>query len=532
MTLSAEAAKDRIGNPFLIREKIEAAAREGFTSLTEDDQFLAKWYGLYTHRHEPGYFMLRLKIPGGHLTAAQLRTVAQITSERNRDFADITTRQDFQLHWVKTEEAPETLQILQSAGISTLGACGDVMRNVVGCAVAGVDAQELFDATPILRQVSDHFLGNLEFANLPRKYKISIAACREQCQQPEVQCVSFVGVLRQSGGEPQPGFDLRVGGGLSTKWYFGQRLNAFVTPEQVLPAIRAITEIYRDSPEYRKARSRARLKYLIADWGVERFRQALQAKLDFPLEEAGTVEDPPDAYRDHVGVHEQKQPGLFYVGVPVLVGRISGAQMRKVADLAERHGDGTIRLTVRQNLLLLNVSKEKVVSVLEGLEAVGLRVSASPIHRGVVTCTGIEFCKLAVTETKVRAREIVEYLERRVTLEEPLRIHITGCPNTCAQSPIAHIGLQGSKVKVGDQMLESYDVAVGGQLGRDRAFNHFVLRKIPATQVKFRLERLLLEYRQKRAGGESFNAFCSRIGDAGVAQLLGEEKREGDGASG
>ena len=520
MPTPQEAVKERIGNPFLIREKIEAAAREGFTSLSEDDKFLSKWYGLYTHRHEPEYFMLRLKVPGGSLNAAQLKTIAKIAAEQNKDFADITTRQDIQLHWIALKDAPGILETLKGVGISTLGACGDVTRNVVGCPVAGVDALEYFDASDVLRQASDFFLGNVEFANLPRKYKISIAACRDQCSQPEIQCVSFVGMERRVNGKPEIGFDVRVGGGLSTKWYFGQRMNAFVSREQVLPVLRAITEIYRDALEYRNSRSRSRIKYLVADWGIEKLRHAVQQKLDFPLEEPGLYEDPADTYKDHVGVHEQKQPGLFYVGVPILVGRINGDQMRKVADLAERHGDGTVRLTVRQNLILLNIPKDKVAPVLEGLGSVGLNVNASPVFRGVLACTGIEFCKLAVTETKARAREIIEYLESRVLLEEPLRIHITGCPNTCAQSPIAHIGLQGSRATVEGKQLEAYDVAVGGQLGRDRSFNHFVTRKIPATEIKFRLERLLLEYKRLRKDREAFNDFCGRIGDEAVAKLL------------
>ena len=531
MATSQEGIKERIGNPFLIREKIEAAAREGFTSLTEDDQFLAKWYGLYTHRHEPGYFMLRLKLPNGFLNPAQMRAIAKIATDQNRDFADITTRQDIQLHWVHGKEITGVLESLNSVGITTLGACGDIMRNLVGCPVAGVDAQEYFDASPVLMEVNRFFLGKPEFANLPRKYKISIAACRDQCQQPEIQCVSFVGMERNTDGGRQVGFDIRVGGGLSTRPYFGQRMNAFVVPEKVLPVLKVITEIYRDASEYRATRSRARLKFLVADWGIDKFRQAVQAKLEFPLEEAGSFEDPADAYRDHVGVHEQKQPGLFYVGVPVLIGRISGPQMRKVADLAERHGDGSIRLTVRQNLLILNVPKDRVANVLEGLESVQLRVNASPILRGVLTCTGNEFCKLAVTETKARAQEIVEYLETRVHLEEPLRIHVTGCPNTCAQSPIGHIGLQGSKAKGGEETVEAYDVAVGGQLGRDRAFNHYVVRKIPAAEIKLRLEQLLLGYKKLRKNGESFNGFCQRIGDEGVAKLL-EPSGAGQPASG
>lgn len=526
MPTSQEAVKARIGDPFLVREKIEAAAKEGLTCLTEDDQFLAKWYGLYTHRHEPGYFMLRLKIPNGFLSPTQLRTIAKIATDQNKDFADITTRQDIQLHWVSVQDAPAVLEALSAAGISTLGACGDIMRNLVGCPVAGVDAKEYFDASSILLEANRFFLGNREFANLPRKYKVSIAACRDQCSQPEIQCVSFVGMERLHGGEKQLGFDVRVGGGLSTKPYYGQRLNAFVKPEQVVPTLKAITEIYRDTPPYRDTRSRARFKFLIADWGIEKFRAALQGKLDFSLEESGSFEDPMDSYKDHVGVHEQKQPGLFYIGIPVLIGRISGNQMRKVADLSERYADGAIRLTVRQNLLILNVPQENVANVLEGCESVGLKVDASPIARGVLTCTGTEFCKLAITETKARAREIVQHLEERIRLEEPLRIHVTGCPNTCAQSSIAHIGLQGSKAKVGEEMVETYDVAVGGQLGRERAFNHFVVRKIPATEIKNRLEQLLSGYKRMRLEGERFNDFCKRLGDEAIAKLLSapEEK--------
>ena len=520
MPTSQEAIKERIGDPFLIREKIEASAKEGFTSLSEDDLFLAKWYGLYTHRNEPGFFMLRLKLPSGFLNPTQLKTIAKIATEQNRDFTDITTRQDLQLHWISLKDAPGILEELKKVGISTLGACGDIMRNIVGCPVAGVDAQEYFDASPVLMEANRFFLGNQKFSNMPRKYKISIAACRDQCQQPEIQCVSFVGMERKVNGSAQLGFDIRVGGGLSTRPYYGQRLNAFVTPEKAVPTLKAISEIYRDTLEYRNTRSRARFKFLIADWGVEKFRRALQEKLDFPLEETGPYEDLPDTYKDHVGVHEQKQPGLFYIGVPVLIGRITGNQMRKVADLSERYADGAIRLTVRQNFLVLNVPKDRVAQVLEGLESVDLRVNASAILRGVLTCTGNEFCKLAVTETKARAKEIVEHLEARVRLEEPLRIHVTGCPNTCAQSSIAHIGLQGSRARIDGRDVETYDVAVGGALGSDRAFNHFVIRKIPATEIKLRLEQLLLGYKRLRQPGESFNHFCQRVGDEGVVKLL------------
>ena len=491
--------------------------------LTPQEEINQKieWSGLTPHQNEGEQaFMLRLRIPTGSLTAPQLKMIARIASEKAKDFADITTRQDLQLHWVKAVDVSGILEDLRSVRIHTLGIGGDTLRNIVGCPVSGVDALEYFDASPLVTQVQDFFQGNPEFSNLPRKVKVSIAACREQCQQPEIHCVSFVGMERRIDGSAQQGFDVRAGGGLALNGSFAQRMNAFIPSERVLSVLKAILELYRAAPEVRGDRSKARLKFLIADWGIEKFRQAVQAKLDFTLEEAGPLEDPPDAYKDHVGVHEQRQPGLFYIGVPVLIGRISGPQMRKVADLAERHGNGSIRLTVRQNLLILNVQKDNVASLLEGLESVNLSLNASPILRGVVTCTGKEFCRLAVTETKRFAGEIVEYLQSRVSLEEPLRIHVAGCPAACAQSPIAHIGLQGSQAQVGDRLVEAYDLAVGGQLGRDRAFNHFVAQGLPAGEVKFRLEQLLVGYKKLRKVGETFNDFCRRLGDEGVARLL------------
>jgi len=244
MGASAEETKARVGNPFHIRERIHGAAQQGSGALTEDDLFLAKWYGLYTHRHEPGQFMLRLKLPGGRLNAAQLKVIARIASEWNRDFADLTTRQDIQLHWVRSEQVPQVLQELEGVGVTTQGACGDVLRNLVGCPVSGLDAHEWFDAGPILEEAHRLFTGNPDFANLPRKYKVSIAACRDQCPQPEIHCVSFVGMELPGEGQGRLGFDVRVGGGLSTRWFFAQRLNAFVPPERVVPTLKAITARY------------------------------------------------------------------------------------------------------------------------------------------------------------------------------------------------------------------------------------------------------------------------------------------------
>ncbi|MBI3324770.1 MAG: nitrite reductase, partial [Candidatus Omnitrophica bacterium] len=447
--------------------------------------------------------------------------------------ADITTRQDFQLHWCRTDWLLQILERLKSVGISTMGACGDITRNVVGCPVAGVDREELIDVGPLIQQTTQLFVENQEFANLPRKYKICITGCRSLCPYPEIHCVSLVACERRSHGQRDVGFDLRVGGGLSTQAFMSQRLNAFVKPEQALEVLAIITRIWRDTPEYREKRHHARFKYLIHDWGVEKFRHVLEERLGWKLDEAAPdYRDPPEEYRDHLGVHAQKQPGSYYIGVPVLVGRITSTQMHRVAELSERYADPqrdasrtAIRLTNRQNLVLLDVPEANVEKVLAGLAEAELSINAHPIRRSAVTCTGTEFCKLAITETKVRTRQIVEYLERRVQLQEPIRLHITGCPNACAQYQIGHIGMMGSKTKIDGQVVDAYDLFVGGQLGDGASFNHPVLRKIPAAECQERLERLLVTFQRDKEARESFNKWCKRVGDQKLVKLLSEGKR-------
>ncbi len=524
MANKSEEIKQRYGNPFEVLKAVERAATQGYESLSDDDLFMCKWIGLYTHKHEKGYFMLRTKQVNGFVTPQQLDLIADIAEKKNKGYADITTRQDFQLHWVHHTQALEIIKQLSDAGISTIGACGDIPRNVVGCPVAGVDREELFDASPVAHQISDFFLGKIEFANLPRKYKIGVSACQSWCSHPEIQCVALVGASRQAGGKTELGFDLRVGGGLSTQAFISQRLNAFVKPTEAVDVVRHITEIWRDTPEYREKRHHARIKYLVHDWGTAKLRQTLEERMGRKLDEApADYQEPPEAYRDHIGVHAQQQAGLYYVGAPVLVGRITSPQMKRVADLSRRYGDGrSVRLTIRQNILLLNIKEASVDKVLAGLSDAGLSVNAHPIRRSVVTCTGTEFCKLAITETKARSRQIVEYLEKRVPMDEPIRIHLTGCPNACAQYQIGHIGLLGAKTKVDGQIVDAYDVFVGGQMGREASFNHAVLRRIPASDVAKRLAQVLLGFKKQRKGQETFNAWCRRIGDKAVATLLSD----------
>ena len=524
MANTAEVIKQRYGDPLGVLKAIERAAAEGYERLSEDDLFMCKWLGLYTHRNEPGYFMLRTRQPNGFVSPEQLGLIAELAEKQQKGYADITTRQDFQLHWVRCADAPKTLRRLEAVGIPTLGACGDITRNVVGCPVAGVDRDEWFDASPVAQALNRALLDDPAFRDLPRKYKISVSACRSWCVHPEIQCVALVGASRSVDGKAELGFDLRVGGGLSTQPFLSRRLNAFIKPEEAVEVVRRITEIWRDSPDYREKRHHARFKYLIHDWGVPKFKQALEERLGRTLQEApADFEEPAETYRDHVGVHAQRQPGFYYIGAPVLVGRITSPQMKKVADLCRRYGDGkTIRLTNRQNILLLNVAEASVEKALAGLADVGLSINVHPVRRSVVTCTGVEFCKLAITETKARSRQIIEYLEKRVPLEEPLRLHITGCPNACAQYQIGQIGLMGSKTKVDGQVVDAYDFFVGGRLGREATFNHPILRKIPATECAKRLEQLLLGFKAGRHAGEPFNDWCRRVGDARLVELLTE----------
>ncbi len=524
MANTAELIKKRFGDPFQVTQSLQRAASQGVESLTEDELFMCKWLGIYTHRFEKGYFMLRTKQPNGFVTPEQLDTVADIAEKQNKGFADITTRQDFQLHWVHYKDAVGILNRLDQAGISTRGACGDIARNVVGCPVAGVDRDEILDGSLLAEQLNAYF-STKEYADLPRKFKISVSGCRTGCIHPEIQCIALTGVERVVDGKKEAGFDLRAGGGLATQAFLAKRLNVFVKPEEALEVVRALTDIWRESPEYRVHRHHARLKYLMHDRGPETLRLQMEERLGRKLDESPAgLRDAEDAFRDHVGVHAQKQPGLYYVGAPVLVGRITSQQMRRVADLCRRYGDGkSIRLTNRQNLLLLNVAESNVEKVLNALAEIELSINAHPARRGVVTCTGIQFCKLAITETKARSRQIIEYLERRVLLDEPLRIHINGCPNGCAQHQIAQIGLMGSKTKVDGQLVEAFDIFLGGQMGRDARFNHAVLRKVPATECARRLERLLVIYRKARKGKETFNAWCDRVGDAKLVGILTED---------
>jgi len=527
-------------NPWEGLEEIRRFAREGFSSIPPEwIGTYFRWWGVYTQGDGAGVtggqggegralqrFMVRIRIPNGMLTSRQLRAIADLTREHANGIADITVRQNIQLHWITIESLPEVLQGLWDVGLNTTGACGDVVRNVTGCPVAGVDADELVDASPLVHEVSHLLAGNAEFYNLPRKFKISITGCPVWCAYPEINDVGLTAVNRLLNGKPETGFSLRVAGGLSAEPYLGARLNAFVRWNQVVPVVKGIAELFRDSDVLREHRERARLKFLFLrhGWTAERFLGELEERVGFQFDAAVEEQPPDDVYRDHVGIHSQKQHGLSYVGAVALRGRISADQMRAAADFAERYASGELRATNMQNLLIVNVPTVNADSLARELDGIGLKVGGSAFYRGTVACSGTEFCKLAITETKAFSRWLVEEMEERLPgFDQHLKLHVTGCPNSCGQHWIADIGIEGKKIKVNDQLVDAYYFCVGGALGLHQATARPVGYRCAATEVPDALERLLRTYLEERNPGENLRHFFARYNDTQVREFLAGE---------
>ena len=515
-----------------VRRRIEEVyARKGFGSIWPADlRSRFRWYGLYTQRPETdGYFMLRIRIPGGALTSEQLDTIGRISIEFGRDVADVTDRQNIQLHWIRIEDVPEIWDRLEGVGLSTTEACGDTPRNILGCPLAGIDAAEIVDASELLLEANRRLVGDPAFSNLPRKYKISISGCAHQCAQHEINDLGFVGAVDPSG---ERGFDLWVGGGLSTNPMFAVRLGAFVPVDRVVDVTVGVTSVFREWG-YRRARNQARLKFLVRDWGAARFREVLEEQLGFALAD---LEEPPAsaiANRDHAGVWPQKD-GRSYVGFSAKAGRISGHQLRAVARLASTHGDGHLRTTTQQKIVITGVPTSAVDDLLADLDVLDLPVQASAWRRNTIACTGIEFCKLAIVETKGRAAELYSYLERTVPdFEEDVRINVNGCPNSCARYQTADIGLMGclsmSTVHTTDRdgnqveekiKTEAFLVHLGGHLGAGRAFGRKVKGvKVPASELGPYVETLIRRFRSRRRPDESFAGFVARLDDGALREF-------------
>ena len=526
-------------NPWDAIGEIRAFAREGRSSIPEDWSTYFRWWGIYTQGDGLGvtggkggegkatdYFMMRVGIPNGILSIQQARVLAGIAQLHGRNLADITVRQNVQYHWLTVESLPEVMETLAAAGLSSKGACGDVVRNVTGCPLAGIAHDELIDASPIALEISRALTGNDAFYNLPRKFKVSITGCPVWCSYPEINDIGLTAVRRGS----EVGFSVRVGGGLSNEPHMAVRLNAFVRQDQAVQVVRVIAEIFRDQLGLRESRDRARMKYLFMKegWTAERFLSEIESRLGYTLDPAAEETIPDDILRDHTGIHRQKQPGLSYVGASVLRGRLTGDQLAAAADLAERFSSpevpAQLRLTVMQNLLFLNIPSGSAGELARELEKIGLRVEGSTFFRGGIACTGTEFCKLAITETKSFLRWLVDELEERLPqFDQQLRLHVTGCPNSCGQHWIADIGLEGKKAKHDGKLTDAYYFCVGGSVGKYAGTARPIGFRTPAHLVPEAVERLLRRYLAERAPGENLRAYFARTDDAALrAALAGE----------
>jgi len=519
-------------NPWEALEEIRTFAREGRSSvLPEWAEFYFKWWGIYTQGDGLGvtggtggtgkateFFMLRAGIPSGHATSEQIRAIGQFARDHARNLADITTRQAIQLHWLTIQDVPAAIEALYKVGLSPKGACGDVVRNVTGCPLAGLDAHEIIDASPLAKAIAREVNGNSEFYNLPRKFKITVTGCPVWCSYPEIDDIALTGAKRLlPGGEEEIGFSVHVGGGLSNEPHMAVKLDCFIREDQGVQVVHAITEIFREQQGLRQSRDKARLKYLFMNegWLPSRFLAELQAKLPFQLAPGVPDPTPDDVFRDHAGIRPQKQSGLYSVGATVLNGRMTGEQLVAIADIADELASGEIRTTVTQNFVIPNVPKANLDSVLHRLSQLGLTVEATNFWRGAVACTGTEFCKLAITETKGFARWLVQEMEGRLPgFDQQLTIHVTGCPNSCGQHWIADIGLEGKKIKHEGKLVDAWQFALGGALGQHRAFARTLTYRARSEEVPNALERLLGNYLATRGTDENLRAwFASRTND-------------------
>ncbi|MEE2037268.1 nitrite/sulfite reductase [Nocardiopsis sp. CT-R113] len=514
-----------------VRDRIiNIYSKRGFDSIDPADlRGRFRWFGLYTQR-APGidggktavlepeelddsYFMLRVRIDGGQLSAAQLRAIGEISRDHGRDTADITDRQNVQFHWIRVEDVPAIWDKLESVGLSTMEACGDTPRVILGCPLAGVAEHEVIDPTPQIRQIYDEHIGSPLYSNLPRKFKTSLSGCASHCVNHEINDVAFVGVRDEAG---EAGYDLFVGGGLSTNPMFAQRLGAFVRPDQVSEVWAGVCGIFRDYG-YRRLRTRARIKFLIKDWGAEKFREVLEEKyLGYALPDGPEPELDPGLERDHVGVHRQND-GRFYVGFAPRVGRVSGTSLLRIAEIAEEHGSDRIRTTADQKLVILDVEEERIDAISAALGAEDLQVEPSVFRRQTMACTGIEFCKLAIVETKARASTLIDELEKRLPdFGEPLTINLNGCPNSCARIQVADIGLKGQLVmNAAGEQVEGYQIHLGGGMGLTQSFGKKIRGlKTTADELPDYVERVLRRFQDQKKDGESFASWVGRADDA------------------
>jgi sulfite reductase beta subunit-like hemoprotein len=503
--------------PLGIREELPALIAAGYEAMPEEDIVRLQWWGLYHDKPKVGTFMLRVKIPSGILSPAKLRAIGEVANRYGRGDAELTTRQCIQLHWLELAALPDVFAELEAAGITSAGGCGDTVRNITGCPVSGLAADELFDSTPVVEAATAEFYGNPAWANLPRKHKYSIASCADRCNAPEINCVSLVGAVH----EGREGYAVQVGGGLSSVPRIARDLGVFVEKENANEILGAVTSVWSEDLKYRMSRVKARLKFMVDDIGAEGMLERVEAKLGRALErfELPPIEVQPGA---HIGVHAQKQEGLHYIGVPVQLGLTSGDQLIAVADLAESF-DGDVRVTRQQNLVVTGVSD--VPAALARLEEVGLPLETNEIWANSIACTGEPHCNFSVGETKERLRLLVAHLERTFGGDiAELRLHLDGCPHACAQHWVGDLGFQATTGKDEEgNRVSAYDIFVRGSLGPAAEIGRSLFRRVASERLEPAVEGLVRGWLEARGDGESFSAFQRRLTDEELGALAGLE---------
>jgi len=505
--------------PLGIREELPALVAQGYERMAEEDVVRLQWWGLYHDKPKIGTFMLRVKIPSGIVVPARLRRIGEVANRYGRGDAELTTRQCIQLHWLELDQLANVFAELEEAGITSAGGCGDTVRNITGCPLAGLAADELFDSTPVIDAATREFYGNPAWANLPRKHKYSIASCPDRCNAPEINCVSLVGVVHEGRG----GYGVLVGGGLSSVPRLARDLGVFVPKEEAIEILGAVTSVWSEDLKYRMSRVKARLKFMVDDLGADGLLERVEAKVGRRLER---FELPPIAAHPsaHVGVHAQRRDGLSTIGVPVRLGLTSGDQLIAVADLVEELG-GDVRLTRQQNLVLTGVPNERVDETLDRLASLGLPLEANEIWANSIACTGEPHCNFSVGETKTRLEVLVRHLEAMFgPAVGGLRLHLDGCPHACAQHWVGDLGFQATTGKDEDgNRVPAYDVFVRGSLGPQPAIGGSLFRRIPSDRLEPAVEGLVRGWLDQRTEGETFTDFQRRLSDDELGALAGLE---------
>jgi sulfite reductase beta subunit-like hemoprotein len=504
--------------PLGIVDELPALIAAGYENVDEEDIVRLKWWGLYHDKPKIGTFMLRIKLPAGRATPAQLRAIGELSNRYGRGAGEFSTRQTVQLHYLELAALPDVLAGIEAVGLTSAGGCGDAVRNITGCPVGGLAHDELFDATPVIEEAVQFFYGNPEYSDLPRKHKITIAACAHRCNAPEINCISLIGVLRDG----EPGFAVLVGGGLSSVPRLARDLGVFVRLDEALPVMRALLDAWKEDPNYRISRVKARMKFMVDDLGPEGMRAEVEKRLGYRLPDYELA--PPPPFTDHIGVHDQHDPDLVYVGVPAHLGLTSGDQLIAVADLAERLG-GDVRVTRQQNFVLTDLPRERIAEALAALAEIGYPLEAGTARATAIACTGEPHCNFSVTETKTRMDELLVDLEGRFGAQiAGLRLHLDGCPHACAHHWIGDLGFQGTTLRDADgRKRQAYDIYLRGGLGPDAAIARPVFRRVATDTLNEAVAGLVGGWLERRAGDEGFRAFCDRHSDDDLGALAGLE---------